>query len=103
MKRKHPAYTKADLRKWRADMTLKRPVAKRETGLVQGVNLVSFDLGASANGAYIRMVNGAGDPPMTVLLNPVVATALRDAIITSGREGGWLEDDGSIVEPILER
>lgn len=99
MKRKKTAYTKADLQRWKVDMMLKRPPTRPQAGLVKGINLVSFDLQASANGAYILMVNAAGDPPMMMLLNPVVATALRDAVNIAGREGGWLNEDGTVVEP----
>lgn|GEM_PF-3478196 len=101
MNRKPPDYTEAELRRWRADMLLKQPAIEVMPGLLRGIDLVSFSLGTSAKGAYIRIVGAAGDPEIMMVLNPVVATALRDAITTSGREGGWLEEDGTVAEPIL--
>lgn len=98
-----PAYTRADLRKWRADMLLKQPGPIPTPALVKGVNIVAFTLGTSRNGAFLRVVDGTGGPPVTMLLNPVVAAALRDGIIASGKDGGWLDKDGNPTEPILDR
>jgi hypothetical protein len=98
-----PAYTKADLAKWQTDMLMKQPAAFASPGLVAGVEIVSFNLGTSRNGAYIVAAFDGGGPHVTFLLNPVVAAALRLAIDASGAGGGWLDSQGQPVIPILDR
>lgn len=97
-KRRNPAYTRADLQRWKTDMLLKRPVARHVEGKVQGVSLTAFDVRPSANGMHILVATGRGEEVM-ILLNPVLAAALRDGITKCGQEGNWLEDDGTIVVP----
>lgn len=99
MKKPKPAYTKAELAKWNADMLFKQPVTRPQEGLVPGVNALSFLIGASANGAYLLINDGHGDRPMPILINPVVAAALRDGLDHVGRTAGWLDNDGAVVVP----
>ena len=103
MKKAQPAYTKADLAKWNADLLFKQPASRPQGPLVKGVSIVSFRMGVSRNGAYILINDGYGDNDMPIMLNPVIAAALRDAIDHAGREGGWLDSDGNPVLPALDR
>lgn len=102
MKKPQPAYTKADLAKWNHDMLFQQPAPIPQGSLVKGVNVVSFILGRSRNGAYLLINDGHGDNPMPILLNPVVVAALRDSLDHVGREGGWLDDAGDPVIPTGE-
>lgn len=92
------AYTRGDLQRWKTDMLLKRPVARHVEGKVQGVNLVSCDIRPSANGLHILAVNGHGEE-MMILLNPVLAAALREGITQCGRDANWLNEDGTVRVP----
>lgn len=103
MTRTPPAYSKSDLRKWRTDMTLLQPAPGAKDGLVKGVEIVAFVFGVARNGINIRVQDGSGGPPQMILMNPVVAAALRDAIDIAGQQGGWLDADGQPVSSRLER
>jgi hypothetical protein len=102
MKRRPLAYTKADLQRWKLDMLLKAPPTPKVAGFVMGVNIVALKINPSANGIHLIVQDGAGGPPGIILLNPVVAAALRDGISENGRKAGWLEDDGSVAIPLLD-
>lgn len=97
--RRTMAYTRADLQRWKADMTLKRPLQPRPEGLVQGVNIVSFAAGPSGNGLWLQIADGHGEEHV-ILLNPVVAALLREQILESGLIGGWLDQDGQPTRPV---
>jgi len=96
--RRAPAYTRQELQRWKADMLLKRPTTRHVEDMVQGVNLVSFDIQAAGNGMNMLVVNSHGEE-MMILLNPVLAAALRDGITKCGQEGNWLEEDGTPTVP----
>lgn len=98
-RRPRSAYTRADLQRWKTDMLLKRPTQPRPEGLVSGLSIVSFVAGASRNGLYIQVADGHGEEHV-ILLNPVVAALLREAILAGGIEGHWLENDGTPVVPL---
>lgn len=94
--RKNQAYTRDDQRRWMADQTLRQPGPLPDFRLISGVDVVALRTGASANGAYVRIVNSHGEI-QTLLLNPIVAAALRDGLIEAGRDGGWFDADGAVV------
>lgn len=102
MKRRPLAYTKADLQRWKLDMLLRAPPAPKTAGFVKGVNVVALRVCTSGNGIHLIVQDGTGGPPGIILLNPVVAAALRDGIAKCGSEGGWLEDDGTVTIPLLD-
>lgn len=93
-----PAFTRADLQRWKADMLLKRPVAPYVDGKVQGIDIVSLLARPSSNGMHV-LINTSRGEEVRILLNPVVAAALRDGIFACGREAGWLKDDGKPTVP----
>jgi hypothetical protein len=94
----NPAYTRAELQRWKTDMLLKRPATRHKGGKVQGVVIASLDVKPSGNGMHV-LINTSRDDEIMMLLNPVVAQALRDGITQFGIEEGWLQADGTLTIP----
>lgn len=92
-------YTKADIQRWKTDMLLKRPTTRHTGDMRSGVQAVSFDIDASANGLRILVVNAHGEE-LPILMNPVLAAALRDGIFEIGQKSGWLAQDGTPIPAI---
>lgn len=99
MKRRNLSYTKADLARWKADMMNKQPGPPPAPGFLRGVDVASFSPWPAPDGITLRMVSTTGGEPFLVHLNPVVAKALREAILIAGNEGNWLDSAGDPVEP----
>ena len=92
------AYTRDELRRWKTDMLLKRPATRHTGDRVTGIRLVSVAISPSANGLQMLIVNAHGEEAM-MLLNPVLAAALREGILECGQAAGWLDPDGAGVVP----
>lgn len=100
MTRKHPAYSKADLAKWRMDMTMRQPPAPNGLPLIEAVQIVSFAFGDMDTGMLV-VIKNAHNETQTLFLNPGVAEALRAAVLTAGQAGNWLNADGQVILPTL--
>ncbi|MGV8987790.1 MAG: hypothetical protein ACOH2H_16070 [Cypionkella sp.] len=100
VQRKNPAYSKADLKRWAADMTLRRPTAPPGLPLIEAVQVVSFTLGEMDTGMLL-IIRNAHNETQTLFLNPLLAEALRSAVLTAGQAGNWLDATGEIIPPTL--
>jgi hypothetical protein len=95
-KRRNPAYSKADLKRWTADMTMRQPTNLPSSPFVNGAEIVSFACGDTDTGILV-ILRDANNNTQTISLNPIVAHALRAAILQCGKAGKWMDNSGQVM------
>jgi hypothetical protein len=81
-------------------MTLRQPAPPTGGPLMEGAEIVSLRCGEMDTGMLI-VVRDRNNETHTMMLNPVVAHALRGLILQCGKVGNWLDEKGEIIRPSL--
>ncbi len=98
MKRRSLAFSRADLRTWRADMSRMQPAQRPSGPLMQMLNVASMAVGATPTGLILRLTSARGEVA-DVFVNPAVAEAMLAALRAAGQSEGWLGKDDRVIEP----
>jgi hypothetical protein len=98
---KHTAFTKADLKRWRADMTNNQPGPMEKSPFLMVKTAISMTVGETPTGLILRIATKNGEV-INLFANPAVVEAMAAALPTASKKAGWMDEKGRIIEPRLD-
>lgn len=97
---RRPIFTAAHIAAWNAELDKRLPMPT-EAEWPDFPQVDAFTGGALTAGVSVRF-RTAGNEPLELRMNPVLAREFANWLFHAGRQAGWLDERYNVISPLVE-